>query len=48
MHLETAFYLEAPVCHLVHQDHTRRFFDFQEKRMPDREEWKKRLERVLV
>lgn len=36
------------LCHLVHHHHTQRFFELQEKEMPDWEKWKERLERLLV
>lgn len=36
------------LCHLVHHDHTQRFFDLQEKEMPDWDKWKKRLESLLA
>lgn len=36
------------LCHLVHHDHTQKFFDLQEKEMPDWEKWKMRLEVLLA
>lgn len=36
------------LCHLVHHDHTHRFFDLQAKEMPEWEKWKMRLETMLA
>lgn len=36
------------LCHLVHHDHTAKFFALQTKEMPDWEKWKMRLERLLA
>ena len=36
------------LCHLVHHDHTRKFFDIQTKEMPDWEKWKMKLEHLLA
>ncbi len=36
------------LCHLVHHDHTKKFFDLQVKEMPDWEKWKDRLERIMI
>jgi len=36
------------LCHLVHRDHTKAFFDLQTKEMPDWEKWKNRLENILA
>jgi predicted metal-dependent hydrolase len=36
------------LCHLVHHDHTQKFFDLQAKEMPDWEKWKMRLEMLLA
>jgi predicted metal-dependent hydrolase len=36
------------LCHLVHLDHTSKFFNLQEKEMPDWEKWKMRLEVLLA
>jgi len=36
------------LCHLVHLDHTRKFFALQSKEMPDWEKWKEKLERDLA
>ncbi|MEX2336629.1 MAG: SprT family zinc-dependent metalloprotease [Fulvivirga sp.] len=36
------------LCHLVHHDHTQKFFDLQTKEMPDWVKWKERLERIMV
>ena len=36
------------LCHLVHHDHTQKFFDLQRKMMPDWVKWKNKLERVLA
>ena len=35
------------LCHLVHHDHTQKFFDLQSKEMKDWEKWKNRLEKLL-
>jgi hypothetical protein len=36
------------LCHLVHHDHTRKFFELQEKEMPDWKLWKAKLEKLLA
>ncbi len=36
------------LCHLVHHDHTGKFFDLQTKMMPDWPKWKNKLERLLA
>lgn len=36
------------LCHLVHHDHTKKFFELQTKEMPDWEKWKLKLERLLA
>lgn len=36
------------LCHLVHYNHTKAFFDLQGKLMPDWKKWKERLERTLA
>jgi predicted metal-dependent hydrolase len=36
------------LCHLVHHDHTQKFFDLQTKEMPDWPKWKDKLERLLA
>lgn len=36
------------LCHLVHKNHTSKFFELQSKEMPDWERWKDKLERVLL
>ncbi len=36
------------LCHLVHRDHTKAFFDLQSKEMPDWEKWKNKLENILA
>jgi len=36
------------LCHLVHKNHSQKFFDLQKKEMPDWEKWKNKLERLLV
>ena len=36
------------LCHLVHHNHSRAFFDLQTREMPDWERWKDRLERFLA
>jgi predicted metal-dependent hydrolase len=36
------------LCHLIHHNHTRAFYDLQESIMPDWKKWKDRLERTLV
>jgi predicted metal-dependent hydrolase len=35
------------LCHLLHRDHTKAFFELLSKEMPDWKRWKERLERVL-
>jgi predicted metal-dependent hydrolase len=36
------------LCHLVHRDHTQKFFDLQKKMMPDWVKWKSKLEKLLA
>jgi len=36
------------LCHLIHQDHTRKFIALQTKEMPDWEKWKSKLEKLLA
>lgn len=36
------------LCHLVHHDHTQKFFDLQTREMRDWEKWKQRLEMLLA
>lgn len=36
------------LCHLVHHNHTKQFFDLQTKLMPDWKKWKERLEYSLA
>ncbi|MBL7860083.1 MAG: M48 family metallopeptidase [Cyclobacteriaceae bacterium] len=36
------------LCHLVHHDHTQKFFDLQKKVMPDWVRWKNKLEKLLA
>jgi predicted metal-dependent hydrolase len=36
------------MCHLVHYDHNRKFFELQNREMPGWEKWKGRLERMLA
>ncbi|HEX2845396.1 MAG TPA: SprT family zinc-dependent metalloprotease [Chitinophagaceae bacterium] len=36
------------LCHLVHYNHTKAFFDLQVKLMPDWKKWKERLEHALT
>lgn len=36
------------LCHLVHHDHTQKFFDLQKKVMPDWVKWKSKLEKLLA
>jgi len=36
------------LCHLVHHNHTQKFFDLQSEEMPDWEKWKGKLERLLA
>ncbi|MBX3291813.1 MAG: M48 family metallopeptidase [Acidobacteria bacterium] len=36
------------LCHLVHHDHTKKFFDLQKREMPDWEKWKAKLEKILA
>lgn len=36
------------LCHLIHHDHTQKFFDLQTKEMKDWEKWKTKLERLLA
>ncbi|UII32781.1 M48 family metallopeptidase [Fulvivirga ulvae] len=35
------------LCHLIHHNHTRAFYDLQETIMPDWKKWKERLETTL-
>ena len=36
------------LCHLIHHDHTQKFFDLQTKEMKDWEKWKNKLENLLA
>ena len=36
------------LCHLIHLDHTQKFFDLQTKEMKDWEKWKMKLEKLLA
>jgi len=36
------------LCHLVHRNHNKKFFELQEKEMPDWEKWKNKLELLLA
>ena len=36
------------LCHLVHKNHSQKFFDLQTKEMPDWEKWKNKLEELLA
>ena len=36
------------LCHLIHHEHTQKFFDLQTKEMPDWIKWKDRLEKIMV
>lgn len=36
------------LCHLIHHDHTQKFFDLQKKMMSDWVKWKNKLERLLA
>ena len=36
------------LCHLVHKNHTAKFFELQKKEMPDWEKWKNKLEYLLA
>ena len=36
------------LCHLIHQNHTRAFYELQQTIMPDWKKWKERLEHSLV
>ena len=36
------------LCHLIHHDHTKNFFDLQTKEMPDWQKWKTKLEILLA
>jgi predicted metal-dependent hydrolase len=36
------------LCHLVHHDHTQKFFDLQTKQMPTWPKWKNKLEKLLA
>jgi predicted metal-dependent hydrolase len=36
------------LCHLIHHDHTQKFFDLQSKQMKDWEKWKLKLESLLA
>ncbi len=35
------------LCHLIHHNHTRAFYNLQETIMPDWKKWKERLERIM-
>jgi predicted metal-dependent hydrolase len=36
------------LCHLVHRDHTKAFFDLQQKEFPEWKKWKNKLENLLA
>ncbi len=36
------------LCHLIHHDHTKKFFDLQTSEMQDWEKWKGKLEQLLA
>jgi predicted metal-dependent hydrolase len=36
------------LCHLIHHNHSKKFYDLQDLIMPDWSKWKERLERTLV
>lgn len=36
------------LCHLIHHNHTKAFYDLQSKIMPDWEKWKEKLENALI
>ena len=36
------------LCHLIHHDHTKKFFDLQTREMPGWERWKGKLENLLA
>ncbi|MDD7915488.1 M48 family metallopeptidase [Polaribacter ponticola] len=36
------------LCHLVHRDHTKAFFDLQQKEFPEWKKWKNKLEVLLA
>lgn len=36
------------LCHLVHRDHTKAFFDLQQKEFPEWRKWKSKLENLLA
>ncbi len=36
------------LCHLVHKNHSEKFFNLQSKEMPDWEKWKNKLENLLA
>jgi predicted metal-dependent hydrolase len=36
------------LCHLVHKNHSQKFFELQKKEMPDWEKWKRKLETILI
>lgn len=36
------------LCHLIHHNHSKAFFELQAKEMPEWEKWKRRLELVLA
>ena len=36
------------LCHLIHPNHNKKFYDLQKEMMPDWEKWKLKLEKILV
>jgi predicted metal-dependent hydrolase len=36
------------LCHLVHRNHTQKFFELQAREMPDWKKWKEKLERIMA
>lgn len=35
------------LCHLIHHNHTKTFYDLQESIMPDWKKWKEKLEKIM-
>jgi predicted metal-dependent hydrolase len=42
------YVINHELCHLVHPNHGKEFYDLQQKMMPEWERWKMKLERILI
>ncbi len=42
------YVINHELCHLVHPNQSKEFYDLQQKMMPEWEKWKMKLERILI